>query len=83
MTLLGSAIALANPVLSVTTAFLASSVAAPLTPAVIFWAILLAMSFVGGLIVTLSQEHELLGCFVTGLGFPGLAIALISLPHLT
>jgi hypothetical protein len=56
--------------------------AAAIAPAVWGWGCLLFLGALASIVITMNNEHDMWGCFISGIGIPALMVALISLPHL-
>jgi hypothetical protein len=78
----GISATLAAPVVNCITAVSHSPPAAPIAVVVWAWGILLAIGVVASIVITLHNEHDVWGCFISGVGIPALMVALISSPHL-
>jgi intracellular septation protein A len=83
-TLLGVFIALAVPLITLTTALSTNPPPPSLSPLVIAWGVALLLTAIGSIYVTLHHEIDVWGCFVAGIGTPTLLVIVMTgiLPHL-
>lgn len=78
----GISATLAAPVVNCITAVSHSPPAAPIAVVVWAWGVLLIISALASIVITMHNEHDVWGCFISGVGIPALMVALINLPHL-
>jgi hypothetical protein len=81
-TVIGIGLTLGGPVVTCFNAVSNAPPAGPIAAAVWGWGVLLAVGALASIVITLHNEHELWGCFISGIGIPALVVALINIPHL-
>ena len=79
---IGISATLAGPTVNCIAAVSHSPPVGGVAVAVWAWGALLGIAALASLVITLHNEHDIWGCFISGVGIPALVVALISLPHL-
>lgn len=81
-TVIGICATLGGPVVTCLNAVSHTPPAAPIALVVWGWGCLLVIGAIASIVITMNNEHDVWGCFISGIGIPALIVALISIPHL-
>ena len=81
-TVVGIGATLGGPIVNCVNAASQTPPSAAVAPVVWGWGCLLLIGAIASVVITMTNEHDVWGCFISGIGIPALIVALISLPHL-